>query len=83
MPKLDKPIHEYEQRFGHRPPPSLIKDYAQGFVGEEEILGPIAEALRIGVPVKAWQEYKPQPGTLEEALLRQERGEDPPGNPKA
>jgi len=71
MPILDKPIRDYFERFGHGPPLSLIKSYAQGWTSEEEILGPIAEALRTGVPVKAWKEYKPIPGSLEEALLRE------------
>lgn len=70
MPILDKPIRDYFERFGHGPPLSLVKSYAQGWTSEEEILGPIAEALRTGVPVKEWVEYRAPPGSLEEALLQ-------------
>jgi len=84
MPILDKPIRDYEERFGHSPPPSLIKSYAQGWTSEEEILGPIAEALRTGVPVKAWKEYKPVPGTLEEEFYRRrESGTPTPCSPRS
>lgn len=71
MPRLLPHIERYEKAFGHSPPPSLIKAFAQGQIEEREITSKIEEALRLGRPVREWAEYKPMPRSLEEALLRE------------
>ena len=68
MQRLQTLIARYKALFGHAPPPSAVKAYAQGL---NDLPAMLDRALASGQAVEEWATYKPLEGSLEEAILRE------------
>jgi hypothetical protein len=62
---------QYERRFKHPVPPSVIRGLSFGTVDGESFSKQLNGALESGVPVKEWSEWKPDPNTVDDLLVAQ------------